>query len=469
MDPPLKQAKTSRPVSAMSVSDGKRGLISTLRHPAFADPASLDMAAQVYVGHICPKISDETVQELLRMCGRVVKWMRQPDPITGKWIYFGYCEFASLEGVWRAQELLDGRQLGSKSLVIRCDTKVQNQVDLFVYALRPEVSQNRMIQATVDALLTAANDQWRSMCLSTDALKRPSPVSVESTAQPLKNQLYLSAKYKPSHKELARERRRREAREREEEEYSRLLEEWRDEEKYLKKKKSEDIIEAREKAESKMRLIERDAESPLSRDVDLDEEFRKDEEDRETEKKEIIEFERIRLQEEVIENEKRDRKEKLKIELATKKQDIDKTFKFSLNSLNSQSPQTGLIVPIEQTNVDAQRKIEFDFIYEIASNQVPFDKKEIYSFTLNWKVLNDAQSVNKRFASWIRLKVIDLLGDENPSVVQLILSQLHEGMQLDTLMKVLLPLFDIDAESLAIKIHQLLIFESIRLSHQIAL
>jgi hypothetical protein len=37
----------------------------------------------VYVGHICTRIDDETVRELLDLCGNVIKWTRQPDPLTG--------------------------------------------------------------------------------------------------------------------------------------------------------------------------------------------------------------------------------------------------------------------------------------------------------------------------------------------------------------------------------------------------
>ena len=90
-----------------------------------------DMSATVYVGHICNRVDEDSIKELLDLCGQVTKWSRQPDPMTGKWAHFGFCDFKRLEGAWRAVELLDGRQLGSRKLVVKADAKVQERIKEF--------------------------------------------------------------------------------------------------------------------------------------------------------------------------------------------------------------------------------------------------------------------------------------------------------------------------------------------------
>jgi hypothetical protein len=137
--------------------------------PRNLNPNYQDQSATVYVGHICNKISDDSVRELLELCGDISKWNRQTDPLSGKPAHFGFCEFKRLEGAWRATEMLDGRQLGSKSLVIKADAKIQDRIQNFEQYQRVNHSNEDRIRATIGAVCTTVNTQWREAAMLNDA------------------------------------------------------------------------------------------------------------------------------------------------------------------------------------------------------------------------------------------------------------------------------------------------------------
>lgn len=64
------------------------------------------MSAPLYVGSIDPQnVTDDTVQELLRTCGQLVKWKRVLDA-SGSPKPFGFAEYANLDGLDKALRLL---------------------------------------------------------------------------------------------------------------------------------------------------------------------------------------------------------------------------------------------------------------------------------------------------------------------------------------------------------------------------
>lgn len=137
--------------------------------PLRLQPNNADMPTTVYVGHICNRVPEDSIKELLDICGQITKWSRQPDPITGKWAHFGFCEFKRLEGAWRAIDLLHDRQLGSKKLVVKADAKIQERIAEFPLTHRFHPENEQRLRATVDAILTTINATWRESAIAKDA------------------------------------------------------------------------------------------------------------------------------------------------------------------------------------------------------------------------------------------------------------------------------------------------------------
>jgi len=80
----------------------------------------------LYVGKIPPSVEDETLTELLGCCGSIVKWKRTVDLDSGKPKPFGFCDFATGEGVLRALRLLKTIRLAGAELLLKVDQKTQD-------------------------------------------------------------------------------------------------------------------------------------------------------------------------------------------------------------------------------------------------------------------------------------------------------------------------------------------------------
>lgn len=80
----------------------------------------------LYVGKIPPSVDDETITELLGCCGTIVKWKRSVDLDSRKPKAFGFCDFATGEGVLRALRLLKDVRLEGGELLLKVDQKTQD-------------------------------------------------------------------------------------------------------------------------------------------------------------------------------------------------------------------------------------------------------------------------------------------------------------------------------------------------------
>eukprot|EP01114_Cavostelium_apophysatum_P011221 TRINITY_DN2542_c0_g1_i7.p1 TRINITY_DN2542_c0_g1~~TRINITY_DN2542_c0_g1_i7.p1 ORF type:complete len:517 (+),score=224.15 TRINITY_DN2542_c0_g1_i7:470-2020(+) len=59
------------------------------------------------------------------MCGRVAQWKRPPDPVSGKFKGFGFCDYQNAEGVLRAIRVLDKLKIDGSELLVKVDEKTQ--------------------------------------------------------------------------------------------------------------------------------------------------------------------------------------------------------------------------------------------------------------------------------------------------------------------------------------------------------
>merc|ERR1712066_978065 len=107
--------------------------------PGAAAPAP----CTVYVGRISSEVSGDFVRQLLEKCGTVTKWNRAADPNTSKLTSFGFCDFETPQGVWRALEYLHEKQLCDKRLLVKCEEKAKQTIDQLKDARKLEFEKQR--------------------------------------------------------------------------------------------------------------------------------------------------------------------------------------------------------------------------------------------------------------------------------------------------------------------------------------
>ena len=222
-----------------------------------------DMSTTVYVGHICSRISDESVKELLDICGQVTKWLRQPDPMTGKLAHFGFCEFKRLEGAWRAVHLLNGRQIGSKCLVVKADAKIQERIDDFPNTQRISFETEQRVGSTVNALVTTINSKWREEAMANDAeLQSVVPTEPALPTPPVPTAItedVLPKWYKNSRREEDRLRRIERRKRERQTDFEKAVKNWETyEEKRIARELEKETEEADELIEKKTKIISQD-------------------------------------------------------------------------------------------------------------------------------------------------------------------------------------------------------------------
>lgn len=362
-----------------------------------------DMATTVYVGHICNRVPDESVRELLDICGKVNKWTRHPDPSTGKWAHFGFCEFNKLEGAWRAVELLDGRQLGSKNLVVKADAKIQERIAAFGVTHRLSRDGEERIRATVNAWLTTINSKWREVAMATDAqlqqedlkpqTKQEVPTFVSVADNP--NDFVFPDWYRPSRRETDRvsriERRRRDR----ESDFKKALYDWEHhDEKRLLRDMERDAEDTERMHEKKRKLIEQDGGETVVRSnfsrSDRRREIESDERDRVSEEKEIA-----------------SRKERDAAEL------LD--LETRLTEICTRSPLASVSVLIDD---DDRPLDQFPSSYRALVKRLPKSTNELEKFSLNYEAMWSESTVLK-FRFWLKRKLRRLiaLSEEETTVI----------------------------------------------------
>ena len=351
--------------------------------PLRLQPNFADMLTTVYVGHICGRISDESVKELLDTCGLVTKWNRQPDPMTGKWAHFGFCEFKKLEGAWRAVELLNGRQLGSRKLVVKADSKVQDRITEYPMTQRINAENEQRLRATLDALLTNINSNWREAALARDAEIQIAPSHETHRSQPLNESQteadYLPHWYRDSRRESERLRRIERRKRDRKSDFERAIKDWENQEKRIQRDIGKDVEDSASIREWKQKLIKQDCgdERVVSgfSSSDRAREIEADERDRLNELKEI---EQQRLKDEA--------------ELSDLLTRLRKLSEVSHNS-----PLQRSIFPERVANVGDKSILE-------TVRKIPMSLDGISKIELNWsRLITEATLMKLR--AWLRRKL----------------------------------------------------------------
>ncbi|EER04166.1 Splicing factor, arginine/serine-rich, putative [Perkinsus marinus ATCC 50983] len=440
---------------------------------------------RAYVGRLCADISDSVVRKLLDQCGTVINWSRQVDPSTGKALNFGYCEFADAGGLWRAIELLDGRELGGKSILVKCDERAQKLVDDYTAREDIDIKREKETAAAVEALVSEANKEWKEklekdkLTSSRDASRaRDKKSRASSEGRSVREDggaavSALSKRYRDSNREMARLRRRADLRESIRKEYKRRKGNWerteREREMECERRNDEEMQEESERFE----LIDQDGnpnEGPVrcSRRLDRRREEELDDEDRAEEAREVKEEEERRRKEE---EERKRREEEARRQLLEEMQELRRRKKQSVDQRSRMGfggePERKSGSSIEKTKeMFAQTRAEDQArqrqvvepprdpaAKEAALRQsqallraMPRSRNAIMAFELDWHALKECDVLRLQLKPWLEKKLTEYFGVMEPRMLNLILERMDAETPVQQCITDLKPFLDDETE-----------------------
>ncbi|KAL8449610.1 hypothetical protein Emed_003042 [Eimeria media] len=82
----------------------------------------------LYIGNITKHADNDFMRNLLGEFGRVLRWNRQSDPVSGQLAAFGFCEFTDPAGAAKCIACLAGLKLQGRALVVNCNDKVRAEI-----------------------------------------------------------------------------------------------------------------------------------------------------------------------------------------------------------------------------------------------------------------------------------------------------------------------------------------------------
>lgn len=83
----------------------------------------------IYVGRVSSELPDELVKRMLTACGGFLKWSRTRDPATDVPVSFGFADFGTIEGVWRAARAMNGLNVADDTFIVNVPQKTKQTVD----------------------------------------------------------------------------------------------------------------------------------------------------------------------------------------------------------------------------------------------------------------------------------------------------------------------------------------------------
>eukprot|EP00996_Jenningsia_fusiforme_P001133 NODE_2034_length_1318_cov_19.333333_g1849_i0.p1 GENE.NODE_2034_length_1318_cov_19.333333_g1849_i0~~NODE_2034_length_1318_cov_19.333333_g1849_i0.p1 ORF type:complete len:407 (-),score=72.12 NODE_2034_length_1318_cov_19.333333_g1849_i0:7-1227(-) len=97
---------------------------------------------------------------------------------------------------------------------------------------------------------------------------------------------------------------------------------------------------------------------------------------------------------------------------------------------------------------------------KVLIKKVPADRVELFNWNVKWHLLDDTALQHLR--KWISKNSSQLLGEEEPAFVEMIVENLQQRAPPNKLLKELEPVMDTEAESFVVRLWRLLILETLR-------
>jgi len=94
---------------------------------------------------------------------------------------------------------------------------------------------------------------------------------------------------------------------------------------------------------------------------------------------------------------------------------------------------------------------------------IPIDKTKLFSYAMNWDVIDKHSVVESKMRQWVSKKIIELLGEEEKTLTDFILTQIIGHKTPNDILDQLAVVLDDEAEGFMIKLWRALIFEMLSL------
>eukprot|EP01091_Cochliopodium_minus_P008584 TRINITY_DN1975_c0_g2_i2.p1 TRINITY_DN1975_c0_g2~~TRINITY_DN1975_c0_g2_i2.p1 ORF type:complete len:610 (-),score=268.16 TRINITY_DN1975_c0_g2_i2:13-1842(-) len=188
-----------------------------------------------WIGKLPISVNDETMKEILSVCGELESWKRVENPVQEKLLNFGFCEFKTNDGLKTASKLINKLLIGNTSIIFKHDTTLQNQFSS--HLIPNETDLKNKIQSILDqhsssnvkSVEMEKQKEKEKMLKQEEMLKKKEEMREKEKKRKEKEKIF----------EIERERRHRK-RQKEDRSFSELEKEWISKE---KKKQREDRYE----------------------------------------------------------------------------------------------------------------------------------------------------------------------------------------------------------------------------------
>ena len=92
---------------------------------------------------------------------------------------------------------------------------------------------------------------------------------------------------------------------------------------------------------------------------------------------------------------------------------------------------------------------------------IPTEKKKLFKYEVDWSTY-DASNLSESVQRWVSKKVAELLGEEEPSLVEFVVEKVGEHLSAKDMVGELEPVLDNEAEPFVIKLWRMLIYETLK-------
>lgn len=92
---------------------------------------------------------------------------------------------------------------------------------------------------------------------------------------------------------------------------------------------------------------------------------------------------------------------------------------------------------------------------------IPSERAGIFAYDINWSAYDSGRSaMAAKILGWVKMKVQELMGEEEASMVEFVMGQLNEHVPPNKLHEDLGPVLDDEVDSFVIKLYRMVIFET---------
>lgn len=130
------------------------------------------------------------------------------------------------------------------------------------------------------------------------------------------------------------------------------------------------------------------------------------------------------------------------------------------NSLTN--PKRKKLVPLEPMRTEEQLKKEREDEAKQIVAMIPASKTDLFSYQLDWDIVDEAGIVPKKMKSWVTKKIVEYLGEEEATLIEFVLAKMANHMAPQEILDQLAFVLEDEAEVFVIKLWRMLIFEMIR-------